>query len=269
MFHSEQGFRNHIDREHPRELSSKELDTLQSLCSSLNPHAAEGTCPLCFDFEIKTDRQYDSHVGAHLEQLALFVLPQSSEMDTDEEEEEEGEGEDGIIATVSLPLVSHYVVQGDEDLNEWQVIDDDEVGARGVTIEEEGTDRTVDEKAGATGIPSDTTAHDELEVVDATGVLASHLFAEGKALVGGETAAENAAKETGEGAGVDRKAATESGLEARLAALEAREAALKKDETEKKAPIRFKDAIGRNYHFPWERCRRWRVSPSLLLTLTR
>lgn len=24
--------------------------------------------------------------------------------------------------------------------------------------------------------------------------------------------------------------------------------------------IRFKDAIGRTYNFPWERCRRWRVS---------
>lgn len=38
-------------------------------------------CPLCQDFQTKDTKRYSSHVGHHLELLALFSLPQSGEND--------------------------------------------------------------------------------------------------------------------------------------------------------------------------------------------
>ncbi|RYP83569.1 hypothetical protein DL769_001323 [Monosporascus sp. CRB-8-3] len=42
---------------------------------------AQGKCPFCLSFEIRTEEQYYSHIGGHLEQLALFALPRVGEED--------------------------------------------------------------------------------------------------------------------------------------------------------------------------------------------
>lgn len=45
---------------------------------------SEGMCPLCQNFGTKSDSRahsYETHVGHHLEQLALFVLPHHDEND--------------------------------------------------------------------------------------------------------------------------------------------------------------------------------------------
>lgn len=61
-----------------------------SLKTKTDLEQARGNCPLCHKFEIADSRQYRSHVGEHLEQLALFVLPvaEEAEDETDEEDEE-------------------------------------------------------------------------------------------------------------------------------------------------------------------------------------
>lgn len=51
---------------------------------------AYGKCPLCWEYEIVSSHQYRSHVGHHLEQLALFVLPRAEENEEQIEEEEIG-----------------------------------------------------------------------------------------------------------------------------------------------------------------------------------
>lgn len=51
---------------------------------------ANGKCPLCREYDIVSSHQYRSHVGHHLEQLALFVLPGAEEVEEQIEEEETG-----------------------------------------------------------------------------------------------------------------------------------------------------------------------------------
>jgi len=163
------------------------LNTLEILSSCLDLDEAKGWCPLCLDFEIKTDQQYYSHVGAHLEQLALFVLPQSAEMDADNEEDEDGEDNGQLLAddsSVSDGESECHIQHGDGNPNGWQDLED---GEKAKLKEVEGTAAKSKREA--------------------------------------EEAGKNAAP------------------------------------LDKKAPIiRFKDAIGRTYHFPWERVHRWRVS---------
>ncbi|KAK5943563.1 hypothetical protein PMZ80_004571 [Knufia obscura] len=81
-------------------------------------------------------------------------------------------------------------------------------------------------------------------------------------------AAEKAAKEAAESAEAAAKAAKEE-HEAKIKEAEAAAEAAKKEAeaaeakaaanapVEKKAPLRFKDALGRSYNFPWDRCCKW------------
>jgi hypothetical protein len=96
-FHSAREFEQHVSGAHPSREPSRNLDTLQRLSSQPDYLArAKGQCPLCLDFQIMSDKQYGSHVGAHLEQLALFALP-STDADGDESDDTESEssGQDG------------------------------------------------------------------------------------------------------------------------------------------------------------------------------
>lgn len=68
------------------------------------------------------------------------------------------------------------------------------------------------------------------------------------------------AKKAQEEAQAKLKEAEEAAAKAKAEAEEAEKKAAAAAAPEKKAPVRFKDAIGRNYNFPWERCCRWRVS---------
>lgn len=73
-------------------------------------------------------------------------------------------------------------------------------------------------------------------------------------------AAEEKAKRAQEVAEAQLKEAEEAAAKAKAGAEEAEKKAAAAAPVEKKPPVRFKDAIGRNYNFPWERCCRWRVS---------
>ncbi|KAH6623812.1 hypothetical protein F5144DRAFT_584383 [Chaetomium tenue] len=82
-FHSARDFEEHVKGKHSSHGPLPFLDALQSLSSHSDLARAKGNCPLCSDFHIMSDKQYISHVAAHLEQLALFGLP-----NTDAEGEE-------------------------------------------------------------------------------------------------------------------------------------------------------------------------------------
>ncbi|EXJ79082.1 hypothetical protein A1O3_08583 [Capronia epimyces CBS 606.96] len=60
------------------------------------------------------------------------------------------------------------------------------------------------------------------------------------------------------------KEAEEAAAKAKAEAEEAEKKAKAAAPPEKKAPVRFKDAIGRNYNFPWERCCKWRDMEGLI-----
>lgn len=78
-------FRRHIIESHKTHGLPDSINILVNSCSRIDISRVEGKCPVCCEVEIKTSRQYQSHVGNHLEQLALFVLPNMNEDDSDVE----------------------------------------------------------------------------------------------------------------------------------------------------------------------------------------
>ena len=53
-------------------------------------------CPLCLQFEVRTEKLYGPHVGSHLEQLALFSLPTTRDEDESEGDESSEKGRDSV-----------------------------------------------------------------------------------------------------------------------------------------------------------------------------
>ncbi|KAL2278540.1 hypothetical protein FJTKL_14288 [Diaporthe vaccinii] len=76
--------RDHLHKSHTVEVMGLDVEAIVNLSSKANVSCAEGPCPLCHDF-IKSSHQYQSHVGHHLEELALFVLPTRDDNDDDQE----------------------------------------------------------------------------------------------------------------------------------------------------------------------------------------
>ncbi|KEF51395.1 uncharacterized protein A1O9_12544, partial [Exophiala aquamarina CBS 119918] len=77
-------------------------------------------------------------------------------------------------------------------------------------------------------------------------------------------AVQEKAKKAQEEAEAKLKEAEEAAAKAKTEAEEAEKKAAAAAPPEKKPPVRFKDAIGRNYNFPWERCHRWRDMEGLI-----
>lgn len=78
---------NHAREKHLTQVSTDRVEDLVSLSSNVDLTRAEGKCPVCLTFDIKNSRVYESHVARHLEQLALFVLPQTSGDESDQDDE--------------------------------------------------------------------------------------------------------------------------------------------------------------------------------------
>lgn len=73
---------------------------------------ANGKCPLCWEYDIASSHQYQSHVGHHLEQLALFVLPHAEEVEEQIEEEEESQDESHDMEDEDMPADDYERDQG-------------------------------------------------------------------------------------------------------------------------------------------------------------
>lgn len=107
--------RRHLKDIHGTVPSDKNIDFIISQSSRPDPQHSHGVCPLCNDVNIKSNHQYRSHIGHHLEQLALFVLPaheydsaddededsNASASDTEEEEEISTQNEDESLGIES------------------------------------------------------------------------------------------------------------------------------------------------------------------------
>lgn len=91
------------------------VESIMSISSRADADRAIGHCPLCRVFEIQSHQQYLSHVGHHLEQLALFVLPSS--YDAEEETSTNVEAEASTLSTPDRPEISlaQYRDLGAED----------------------------------------------------------------------------------------------------------------------------------------------------------
>ncbi|KAK3375537.1 hypothetical protein B0T24DRAFT_202487 [Lasiosphaeria ovina] len=83
-FDSVDEFQQHIRTSHPTDIGVDNIDALASLSSRPDLAKADGMCPLCLEVSLMNGRKYESHVGNHLEQLALFALPKALEDEDDE-----------------------------------------------------------------------------------------------------------------------------------------------------------------------------------------
>jgi hypothetical protein len=115
-FRSARDFEEHVQEKHASHGSLPFLDVLQSLSSHTDLARAKGNCPLCSDFHIMSDKQYISHVAAHLEQLALFGLPSTDaegEESDDIESKSNGQGGDwkGYDAQSLSSMDSNYIAR--------------------------------------------------------------------------------------------------------------------------------------------------------------
>ncbi|KAI1753978.1 hypothetical protein F4782DRAFT_58667 [Xylaria castorea] len=74
-FDNAEEFYCHLRKAHPNDLTLQQQDTFGKMCSQVDLSKAAGPCPLCVEVYISSATQYDTHIGHHLEQLALFALP--------------------------------------------------------------------------------------------------------------------------------------------------------------------------------------------------
>lgn len=109
-FRTSSDCRRHALAVHPTQASTGKVENLVVLSSNSDPRCAEGKCPLCLTFDIKNSRMYESHVGKHLEQLSLFVLPQ---IDGDESEQQSEQDEGAVMPPVSGDESEQQIEQDD------------------------------------------------------------------------------------------------------------------------------------------------------------
>ncbi|KAH8758434.1 hypothetical protein F5883DRAFT_502279, partial [Diaporthe sp. PMI_573] len=78
---------SHLKGIHAEKLDTRRATEILVRISRIDAGKANGDCPLCWNFEVKSIRQYASHVGHHLEQLALFALPNLDECEEEDRED--------------------------------------------------------------------------------------------------------------------------------------------------------------------------------------
>ncbi|OPB36289.1 hypothetical protein A0O28_0053680 [Trichoderma guizhouense] len=107
----QESFEKHVTTIHGQNFESVDLQAVLNLCRVPSDTNTVGTCPFCFDYEIKSDKSYQSHIGDHLERLALFVLPKTlydDDSDDDDNNDEDGEGDnndDGVDSDIEMRLM--------------------------------------------------------------------------------------------------------------------------------------------------------------------
>jgi hypothetical protein len=118
---------------------------------------ANGNCPLCWEYEIVSSLQYQSHVGQHLEQLALFALPGAKAAEEQIEEE--------------VDDISHSESDGTEDRN--QPTDDYERG-RNIPLNGSPKPNAINEENNVLDMQQSDNSADELGLREAVGIKAAN-----------------------------------------------------------------------------------------------
>ena len=216
-FGSAKGFQNHVKTTHEENVPPERIHTLEGLSSRADVTKAKGQCSLCYDFQVGSEKQYEKHIGQHLEHLALFTLPDIGEEGDEDDDGEEDKEEGGLD-------------DGDED--------------------DEGDDEEDEEEDWLATVDSANKGADEQQNAEAEAIFKSE-----------EEAYEKASK---------AKAAAEAEKAAKKATQELKEkiqeAKLKESQKAELAPIRFKDAVGRKFSFPFRLCATWKVCTGGILS---
>lgn len=113
--------RQHLGDVHAADVSAKSIDSFVSHSSRPDPQQSQGGCPLCRDVVIESSHHYESHVGHHLEQLALLALPYHDGVEKEEKGEhgetqssssnQNGDDEDARVAVIQREISKLHLVQ--------------------------------------------------------------------------------------------------------------------------------------------------------------
>ncbi|KAL2672479.1 hypothetical protein Neosp_013190 [[Neocosmospora] mangrovei] len=214
-FDSAKGFQNHVKTTHEQNVPPEKIHTLEGLSSRADVTKPIGQCPLCYDFQVGSEKQYEKHVGQHLEHLALFTLPDTGEGGDEDDDGEEDKDEEGLDDEDEDDADEDE----EEEEGEWFVMDDSGLKAAGEQEKAEGVAiwKSVEEAYG-----------------------------KAKAAAEAEKAAKKAAQELKEKIQDETKAKLEESQKTEL------------------APIRFKDAVGRKFSFPFRLCATWKGMEELI-----
>ncbi|OTA65390.1 hypothetical protein K449DRAFT_431992 [Hypoxylon sp. EC38] len=101
-FYSSERLRGHLQNYHLNTASDDQIRASMELCTSSRPLDSVSNCPLCQEL-MSSVNEYKRHVGRHLEDIALFVLPHALDDDNGIEipEKKPLHNSDGSFATAS------------------------------------------------------------------------------------------------------------------------------------------------------------------------
>ncbi|KAF7505892.1 hypothetical protein GJ744_012427 [Endocarpon pusillum] len=93
-FADQESFLDHLSRVHGREALTHvhALSMTQAAAQSVPRSFTDQECPLCAQTDWKSQREYFTHVGKHLEQISLAALPQEEDESEDDSDQSDEKG---------------------------------------------------------------------------------------------------------------------------------------------------------------------------------
>ncbi|UPK92927.1 hypothetical protein LCI18_003862 [Fusarium solani-melongenae] len=101
-FDSRSSFLEHTQTVHANEISQNNLEPLERLCHKKDLEWLDRDCPLCEQDNIASIQQYESHVGRHLEDLALFALPKTGDANYSDTDDVKSEGSNESSSSLAV-----------------------------------------------------------------------------------------------------------------------------------------------------------------------
>ncbi|KAI8651414.1 C2H2-type domain-containing protein [Fusarium keratoplasticum] len=247
-FDSAKGFHSHVKTAHEQNVSLEKIHALEGLSSRADIENAKGRCPLCYDFQIESKKQYEKHVGQHLEHLALFTLPDTGGEGDDDEDGNEDKEEERLD-------------DGDEDDDDDEEEEDEE---EDWLATDDPRTKVADQQQKAATEASDKLnreAQESREIHQA----AKKIIVDGDKEALAEAVASFEEESKMAAAVAEAKGATEKAAQELKEKIQ-KETKAKPEESEKaeQAPIRFKDAVGRHFAFPFRLCATWQGMEDLI-----
>ncbi|KAI0861776.1 hypothetical protein F4860DRAFT_513568 [Xylaria cubensis] len=115
VFNNAEEFHDHLRKTHLSDLTLQQQDTFRQMCSQVDLSQATGPCPLCVEVHISSATQYVTHISHHLEQLALFALPQIiNENDGTGSQNDSSEGKDDSLESRVSNLIINESQPGEQ-----------------------------------------------------------------------------------------------------------------------------------------------------------
>ena len=268
-FPSASEFKQHIPRSHNNAVATTQLDALASLSERRMALDVAIECPLCAE-KVKSVKQYRRHVGRHQEELALFALPKITGLDEVEAEQHDSQGQpiesidsgnpgqqsDSDRSGLSSASAAAEYLQQDEQDGDNPVMETDGNSGHGV-----GDRSRTDYDDSVTKEQWLESFGNEDDMVEAADEAAARAVEAKKAREEAEAKAVNEVEvtEAAHEKALTEAKATAKGLKKAKKLTEGEAERNKPKPDEVKAPIKFRDAVGRKFSFPWRLCKTWKV----------